>query len=292
MRLATYLRLAPVVLFFPLAAAAQNSDTSWEKTYSLSGRPTLNLEVGDSSLDVHPCANACTGVHIRVTAQNTKLSLYTLEESQSGNAVRFSLKEKPRLGFHVNWHTSAAVRVEVETPAEVILEAHTDDGNLSVHDLRGDLSTFSGDGSQTLEHVSGQLRLRGSDGCITVRRSSGTIEAETSDGKLDVSGSFSGLQLHSSDGGVRVALDQGSRLTQSSSIQGSDGSIELRVPRSFPADLDLHTSDGHIDSSLPLTVEALGSGSGSEHEIHGKLDGGGAPLSIRTSDGSIRLARQ
>ena len=290
MRLATCLRLAPVAFLFPLAAAAQSSDTNWEKSYPLSGRPTLNLEVGDSSLDVHPCADACTTVHIRVTAQNTKLSLYTLEESQSGNAVRFSLKEKPRFGFHGNWHMSASVRVDVETPAEVTLEAHTGDGNLSVHDLHGDITTSSSDGSQSLEHVWGALSLRGSDGNMTVRRSSGTLEAKTADGSLDISGSFSGLQVHSSDGGVRVALDEGSRLTQASSIQGSDGSIDLLLPRSFPADLEMHTSDGHIESSLPLTVEALGSGSA--HEIHGKLDGGGAPLSIRTSDGSIRLARQ
>ncbi len=290
MRHATCLRLAPFALLFPLVAAAQSSDTSWEKSYALSGRPTLNLEVGESSLDVHPCADACSTVHIRVTAQNTKLSLYTLEESQSGNAVRFSLKEKPHLGFHVDWHSSASVRVEVETPADVTVDAHTGDGSVSLHDLHGDITTSSSDGSQALEHVSGALRLRGSDGNITVRRCSGTLEAKTADGSMDVSGSFSGLQLHSSDGGIRVALDEGSRLTQASSIQGSDGSIDLRLPRSFPVDLELHTSDGNIESSLPLTVEALGSGSA--HEIHGKLDGGGAPLSVHTSDGSIRLARQ
>ncbi len=290
MRLTTLLRPASLALLFPFAAVAQNSDTSWQKSYALNGRPTLNLEVGDSSLDVHPCPNACTAVHIRVTAQNTKLSLYTLEESQSGNAVRFSLKEKPHLGFHINWHSSTDVRVEVETPADLTLEAHTADGSIALHDLRGDITSSSSDGSQSLENVSGNLRLHGSDGGITVRRSSGTLEAKTSDGNLEISGRFSALQLHSSDGGMRVALDEGSRLTQPSSIQGSDGGIDLRLPHTFPADIDLHTSDGSIQSSLPLTVEALGSGS--QHNIHGKLDGGGATLSLRTSDGSIHLSRQ
>lgn len=291
MRPANLLRLAPAALLLPsLAAVAQNSDTSWQKSYPLNGRPTLNLEVGDSSLTVHPCPSACTAVHVRVTLQGTTLSRYTLEESQSGNAVRFSLKQKPNLGFHIQWHNAQTVRVDVETPPELTLQARTADGSLDLHDLRGDITSTSSDGSQTLENISGNLRLHGSDGGITVRRSSGTLEARTSDGSLDVSGNFSALQLHSSDGAMRVALDEGSRLTQPSSIQGSDGSIDLRFPQHFPADLDLRTSDGSIQSSLPLTVEALGSTS--KHDIHGKLDGGGAPLSIRTSDGSIRLSRQ
>lgn len=279
-----------VVLLLPVAAFAQNSETSWEQTYPINGRPTLNLEVGDSSLDVHPCPTACSAIHIRVTLQGTTLSRYNLEQSQSGNAVRFSLKQKPNLLFHNQWHNSQAVRVEVETPAELTLDARTADGSLALHDLRGEITGTSSDGSQTLENLSGNLRLRGSDGGITLHRCSGTLEARTSDGSLEITaGNFSALQLHSSDGSIRVELAEGSRLTQPSSLQSSDGSVSLRLPRAFPADLDLHTSDGNIQSSLPLTVEALGSGS--KHDIRGKLDGGGAPLSIRTSDGSIQLSR-
>ena len=286
-------RLAPAALFLllPVAVLAQNSDSSWDKSYPLTGRPSLSLETGDSALDVHPCPNTCTAVHIRVTAENTRLSLYTLTESQSGNTVRFSLKEKPQhFRLQLNWHNSARVRVEVETPAEVILDARTADSSLTLRGLRGDLTATSSDGAQLLEDVSGTLRLHGSDGGITVRRSSGTLEARTSDGSLEISaGAFSALDLHSSDGSMRVELADGARLTAPSSIQGSDGAISLRLPRTFPADLDLQASDGSIQSALPLTVDTLGGGS--QHHIHAKLDGGGAPLTIRTSDGSIRLSR-
>ena len=277
------------VLLLPVAALAQNSETSWEQSYAMSGRPTLNLEVGDSSLDVHPCPSPCTAVHIRVTAEDTKLSLYNLQQSQSGNTVRFSLKEKPHVGFHVNWHNTARVRVEVETPAELTLDARTGDGSLALHDLRGEITATSSDGTQLLENLSGTLRLHGSDGGITVRRSSGTLEAKTSDGSLEVTeGKFSALQLHGANGSMRIELAEGSHLNEPSSIQLSDGSIALRLPGNFPANLDLHTSDGNIQSSLSLTVGALGSGS--KHDLQAKLDGGGAPLSIRTSDGSIKLS--
>ncbi len=281
--------LLAAALLCPAAVVAQNSETSWDKTYPLSGKPTLHLTVGDSALNVHPCS-ACTAVHIHVTAENTKLSLYKLEESQSGNAVSFSLKEKPNLGFHINWHQSTSVRVDVETPPELVLEARSADGGITLRDLRGDISVSTSDGGQTLENISGSLRLQGSDGGITVRHSSGTLAAHLSDGALDVSGVFSGLDLKGSDGAMRIDLADGSHLTQPSSIHGADGSVSLRIPASFPAELDLRTSDGSIQNDLPLTVDAVNSGS--DHHIHGKLDGGGASLVIQTSDGSIHLARR
>ncbi len=155
--------------------------------------------------------------------------------------------------------------------------------------MHGSLTLASSDGTQTVEDVSGELKLSGSDGAINVQRASGTLEAHISDGALSVSGAFTALQLHSSDGSTHVELAEGSRLTAPSSIGSSDGSISLRLPHTFPANLDLRTSDGRISSTLPLTIEEINSRS--DRAIRGKLDGGGAPLSIRTSDGSIQLSR-
>jgi hypothetical protein len=51
--------------------------------------------------------------------------------------------------------------------------------------------------------------------------------------------------------------------------------------------VDLHTSDGHIDLDMPVTTE----GKVRQNEIHGKLNGGGSLLTIRTGDGSIHLKK-
>ncbi len=53
------------------------------------------------------------------------------------------------------------------------------------------------------------------------------------------------------------------------------------------ADVDLHTSDGHIDLDMPVTT----AGKIRENEVRGKLNGGGSMLSIRTGDGSIHLRK-
>ena len=64
--------------------------------------------------------------------------------------------------------------------------------------------------------------------------------------------------------------------------------MTIRVPQSFAADLDVHTSDGHVDCTLPLTMDHYQSG-GESHELRGKLNGGGAPLTINTSDGNVKI---
>ena len=65
------------------------------------------------------------------------------------------------------------------------------------------------------------------------------------------------------------------------------GFSEMLSQDNFAADVDLHTSDGHISLDMPITVEGrLG-----QNNIHGKLNGGGKLLTIHTGDGAIRLQK-
>jgi len=136
----------------------------WEKSYPVGAQPTVNLEVSDSNLEIHSCGG-CGAVHIRVEMEEAKLSDYRLEEGQSGNGVHFSLKEKSHVGIHFNWR-SGNVKVVVETPANLTLEARTSDGGLRADGLHGNLSLDSSDGSQDLADLSGNLKLQTRDGGV------------------------------------------------------------------------------------------------------------------------------
>jgi hypothetical protein len=98
------------------------------------------------------------------------------------------------------------------------------------------------------------------------------------------------VALHTSDGSLDVSLREGTKLTAATTIQSSDGSVTVRLPQSFAADLNVHTSDGHVDCALPLVMDHYQS-SGGGHELHGKLNGGGTPLTIHTSDGSVKIVQ-
>ena len=270
-------------------AFAQTSDHDWAKTYSISGKPTLTIETGDSNLKIRSCGD-CKTINVKVHSER-ELSQYRLEESQSGDHVSFLFKEKPHVGFHVSWTNHGQTYVEVETPGTLDLDAKTSDGNLRASNLQGDLQLHTGDGNADLDNLRGTIRLRSSDGNLTLQNSSGTIEARSSDGHMKVDGNFSAVQLHSSDGGLDFILADGAKLTGASRIESSDGTVTIRVPHDFAADLDISTSDGHIDCSLPLTMDHYDSHEGSGNHMRGKVNAGGVPLAIHTSDGNVSISQ-
>jgi hypothetical protein len=282
------LSLGFTALLLSAGVALAQSDTAWNKSYPVSGQPNLVVSVGDSHLNIHSC-QSCKEVRITVTMENTSLSKYTLEESQSGDTIHFSLKEKTNFGLHADWHAKK-VLVDVETPRELTLDASSSDGGLTASDLHGNLTIHTSDGSQDLEGVSGNLKLRASDGALRLHNATGTLEARTSDGSQEISGSFSTLELQSSDGSISVALAEGSKLNAESRIESHDGSVTLKLPKSFQADLAVSAHDGSIKSTLPLVVEGYNSNGNDGHEIHGKYNGGGSLLTIHTNDGSVHLS--
>jgi len=281
------LAAAALAALCAMPALAQDADHLWSKTYSVSGKPTLNLETGDAGVEISSCGS-CREIRIRVETQGIKLDEYRLEESQTGDQVHFLFKEKTHIGIHVTWHNTRA-KVTVQTPAELALEAKTGDGNVTLSGLSGELGLTTGDGDVTADHLSGKLRVKSSDGHVKITNSTGGIEARTSDGNLTVDGVFNALTLHTSDGKLDLSLREGTKLSEASTIQASDGSVTLRVPQGFAADLDVHTSDGHVDCSLPVTMDHYQSKGGDGHDLHGRLNGGGTPLSIHTSDGSVKI---
>lgn len=268
------------------AAFAQDADHDWEKSYTITGQPSLTIETADSHLDIHSCGD-CKTVHIKVHS-GEKLSEFRLEESQSGEHIYFTLKEKPRLGFHMSIHREPTT-VTVETPGALSLNARTADGSFTARDLHGDMQIHTGDGSLSLDNIYGNLHLTTSDGNLSLQNASGTLEAHSSDGNMKVDGKFESVQLHTSDGTLDFALTPGSQLTAPSRIESSDGSVNIRLPRNLAANLDISTSDGHIDCSLPVTMDHYDSHEGSGNHIHGKLNAGGVPLAVHSSDGNVTI---
>jgi DUF4097 and DUF4098 domain-containing protein YvlB len=278
--------LAAVLL--PGALLAQDAEHVWDKSYSVSGKPALTIETGDSNLEIHSCGE-CRAVHIHVDS-GRKLSDYRLEESQAGDQIHFALKEKPHYGISFHWkETEQAPRVTVETPAALTLDARTSDGNLLLRDVHGEVQIHTDDGNADIANVEGNLHLTSGDGNVDVHNASGTLEARASDGRMKVDGKFTSVQMHTSDGNLDLSLADGSQLASASRVESSDGQVKIRVPRSLAADLDVSTSDGHIDCSLPLTMDHYNSHDGGSNHLHGKLNAGGVPLSIHTSDGSVSI---
>ncbi len=161
------------------------------------------------------------------------------------------------------------VDIDIHMPREGRINLHTGDGKIEVSSFKGEMDLRSSDGSQLIDAVDGKLR------------------ATTGDGHIRANGRFDELELKTGDGPVEVRAGTGSSLSTGWRLETGDGSVTLEIPETLAADVDLHTGDGHIDLEIPVTTE----GKLRENNVHGKINGGGNLMTIRTGDGSIHLRK-
>jgi DUF4097 and DUF4098 domain-containing protein YvlB len=278
---------AAVLSFASFTVLAQSSDHEWQKVYTVGGGiASLTVETGDSGLEIHSCGD-CKEIRIHVESTQ-KLSEYSIEEHQEGDHVSFAIKEKPHT-FHIQWNESRRTKVSVETPGKLDLDAKVADGNLSARDLTGKVQIHAGDGSVELDNIKGDVHLVASDGNVSLHNAIGTIDARGSDGSMKIDGQFTMVQVETSDGNLDFTLAPGSQLTGASRIKSSDGRVSIRLPQTLSADMDVATGDGHLNCTLPLTMDHYDSRESGGHHLHGHLNSGGVPFSIHASDGNVSI---
>ena len=239
----------------------------WSKTYNISGRADLRVETSDANIRVTTWDQSTIETKVITTRYKIGEGGIRVEERQTGDSVEIEVRY-PHHDWVVGWR-SARVDIIIQMPREGRVNLHTGDGKIDVAELKGDMDLHTGDGSINLDGVDGKLH------------------ATTGDGHIQANGRFDELALKTGDGHVEVRAKSGSSLAAGWRLETGDGSVSLEVPGDLAADVDLHTGDGHIDLDVPVQAE----GRIRRNEIHGKLNGGGSLLTIRTGDGSIHLRK-
>jgi len=239
----------------------------WSKTYSLSGKPELRIETSDANIRVTTWNQNAIEAKVITTRYKIGEGGIRVEERQTGDSVTIEVRY-PHHNFNVEWGQHK-VDIIVQMPREGRVNLRTGDGKIDIAGLKGEMDLHSGDGSENLEGVDGKLH------------------ASTGDGHISAHGRFDELELKTGDGHVEVRATAGSTLAAGWRLETGDGNVSLEIPSELSADVSLHTSDGHIDLDMPIVTE----GKIRQNEVHGKLNGGGSLLTIRTGDGSIHLRK-
>ena len=256
----------PTLLFVLLAVCGSPSFADeWKKSFSVPGKADLRVEVDDGEATVRTWDRK--QIDVRITTEGWKIepSEVRVTDHQAGDRVEIEVRV-PRT--HISFGRRS-VRVELQVPRELRASIHSGDGKISVQDLKG------------------EIRLSTSDGSIEADAVDGDFEAKTGDGRIRATGRWDRLSLETKDGSVDAEARAGSKMAGAWRIHTGDGSVTLRLPENFAADLDAHTGDGKIMVDFPVTA----SGSLGGSELRGKLNGGGQMLVVRTGDGPIRLHR-
>ncbi len=278
---------AAAVALAVLAAASPASAEQWTKKYAVTGRPSIHVATDDGNITVVPGPAGEIQADVHADGYSIPGDVH-VSESQVGDAIRLDVKV-PSMHFHLFGGSRTSVAITVHVPSDSDLDISSGDGNVVSQAVSGSIRITTGDGNITANGLKGNLKLHTGDGNIGAADLDGTLEADTGDGRVQVRGRFDSLNLKSGDGSIDADALAGSKIPGGGgwTLHTGDGRVNLRLPSDFTADLSVHTGDGHISLDFPVTVAGSLSGS----SIHGKMNGGGGPLTVTSGDGSIRIEK-
>jgi DUF4097 and DUF4098 domain-containing protein YvlB len=298
------LEIACAALLAAAAVAPSAYAEQVTKSFAVSGRANVRVETNDGSVGV--TSGDAKQVEFRVEYQGYELGkTLRVDSRQNGDKVELTARVTGHWGISFG-HNLRHLRIEVRMPREADLQVetgngpvqaesingtvnvHTGDGSVKANSLNGTIDLHTNDGSITVANLKGDMRLRTGDGSIDARDLDGKVEADSGDGHIRITGRFDALDVKTGDGSVDTRVQPGSKMVSSWTIRTGDGSVDLVLPSDFRTNIDVSTGDGHISMGIPVTVEGTFSNS---QQIHGKMNGGGQPLTIHTGDGSIRLSK-
>ncbi len=179
-------------------------------------------------------------------------------------------------------------------------DLETAGGNITVGQAGSFVSVHTGGGQIDFGEVRGSVRAQTGGGGIHVMYVSGPMEVESNGGSICLTGVAGAVQAATSGGTIRAWINpeaaSGSglvRLGGASQLASGTGDIIVYLPRNLAVNIDATVVNGgehniEADPALHLTVQGPTNGSGPVHAV-GPLNGGGAPLKLRTMGGKIRL---
>jgi TonB family protein len=181
-------------------------------------------------------------------------------------------------------------RADLETVGGNITVAHagnfvnvrTGGGQIDFGEVRGSVHAQTGGGGIRVVTVSGPMEVESRGGSICLTRVAGSVQAATSGGTITA-----WINPDAPSGGGNVRLGGSSQLTSGS------GDIVVFLPRNLAATIDATLATGgerriEADPAMHLMIQGSTSGNGPVHAT-AVLNGGGAPLKLRSTAGKIRL---
>lgn len=221
------------------------------------------------------------------------LERFDINISGQGGNVEATAKRKPGSW---GWN-SPSISFVVYTPYDYSCNLQTSGGSIFISGVRGSQKIKTSGGRLHIEEVVGDMQAQTSGGSIDVKNFQGQINASTSGGSIRVENGDGTFNLKTSGGqikldGVKGAID----------AHTSGGSINARVEL-LESHLTLRTSGGSISATVPqdlgMDIDLKGNnvkcrlnnfqGVSERSRIQGTVNGGGIPVKLSTSGGTVSL---
>ena len=154
----------------------------------------------------------------------------------------------------------------IETPPDLTLKIKTESGNIRIHGIRGNMVLTTTIGNVHLDEVMGVYQVSTQEGLIygKILLTGGTNTFEAQSGSIDL-----------------VVLDE---IAAKMLLKTNDGAIALRLPESYPADLEIQIENDDpraITIDMPVELETTYVGD----VVQGWINGGGPLIQMTAGQG-------
>jgi DUF4097 and DUF4098 domain-containing protein YvlB len=128
------------------------------------------------------------------------------------------------------------------------------------------------------------LEIENTNGALEIKNVQGALKLETTNGHIDLARCAGAVDAETTNGGITADLLS---LTAGRPIrmETTNGAIHVALPRTAALQVNAANTNGSIETDLPVSV----SGSRRKHDLRGTINGGGAELHLRTTNGGISI---
>ena len=181
------------------------------------------------------------------------------------------------------WQRRGHAHLEVRLPRGTSVEVSASNGKICVENLCGAVRARSSNGSVDVADVVGDIDVSASNAKVCCSCTRGHIVARSSNGKIQLHEHRGSIDASTSNGLIVASMEEVSK--EGVQLATSNGRIVLELPSAVDADVDIRVDNGVIRNDRELCKST----SEREGRLRGKLGGGGAPIKLRTSNGSVSL---
>jgi DUF4097 and DUF4098 domain-containing protein YvlB len=133
------------------------------------------------------------------------------------------------------------------------------------------------------------LDLNANNGGVTISGVTGNIRFDTNNGGVRLTDLGGDVRGATHNGGLSVLLSGNRWEGPGLDVETTNGGVTLSIPDGYNADLTTRTVNGGFRTEVPITIQGeLTSAKG----VSTTLGAGGAPVSVRTTNGGLRINRR
>ena len=128
------------------------------------------------------------------------------------------------------------------------------------------------------------VNVTNTNGAVAVTSLSGKVKAHTTNGGVNGRNLTGGVDARSTNGGV--SIDMAAVGPERITLHTTNGGVTLALPETAKADLSASCTNGGINVSA---LDGLEVSEKSRRHFEGRLNGGGTPIEVETTNGGIRV---